>query len=82
MRLYKRGNIYWREFQVDKKHYQYSCKTRDKIVAQKVAAAINADTIRNKFNIQAKYKPENIFLSVWKEYLKNQATEKKRYDAP
>ncbi len=76
MRLYKRGNIYWCEFQVDKKIYRSSCKTKDKAVAQEVAAAIHGDTVRKKFDIPAKYKAEKIFAGVWDEYLKNQSTAK------
>ncbi|MHB1681041.1 MAG: hypothetical protein ACYCTB_11145 [bacterium] len=70
MRIYKRGNIYWCEFQADKKVYRYSCKTKDKALAREVATAINADAVRNKFDIPAKYKAEKTFSNVWEEYLK------------
>ncbi|MHB1664447.1 MAG: tyrosine-type recombinase/integrase [bacterium] len=70
MRLYKRGNIWWCEFRADKKHYQHSCKTKDKKLAEEVAAALQADIVRNKFNIPAKYKAEKSFLNIWEEYLK------------
>ncbi|MDA8272614.1 MAG: site-specific integrase [Deltaproteobacteria bacterium] len=70
MRIYKRGNTYWCAFEVDKKRYQYSCKTQDKEVAEEVASAIHADIIRNRFNIPAKNKAERFFGEVWQEYLK------------
>ena len=70
MRLYKRGQTYWCEFELDKKRYQYSCKTKDKDVAEEVASAIHADTVRNRFNIPAKNKADRIFGEVWQEYLK------------
>ena len=71
MRIYKRGNIYWTEFEVDNKRYQMSCKTKDKKLAGEIAAALQADTIRNKFNIPQKYKVEKVFSQVWEEYIKN-----------
>jgi len=71
MRLYKRGKIYWCEFQVDKKVYRQSCKTGDRKLAEEVASAIHADTIRSKFDIPVKFKQEKIFVSVFDEYLKN-----------
>ena len=71
MRLYKRGNIWWAEFQVDKKTHRYSCKTRDKSVASDVAATIHADTVRQRFNVPAKFKPEYRFEDTWKEYYKS-----------
>ena len=70
MRLYKRGNIWWTSFEVDKKRYQLSCKTKDKNVAQEVAAARHADIVREKFDIPAKYKKEYIFIEIWREYFK------------
>ncbi len=69
MRIYKRGNTYWCAFEVDKKRYQYSCKTQDKEVAEEVASAIHADTIRNRFNIPVKNKAERFFSEVWQEYI-------------
>ena len=43
MRIYKRGNIYWIEFIVDNKRYQMSTKTKDKKLAEEIAAALQAD---------------------------------------
>ncbi|MHB1665240.1 MAG: tyrosine-type recombinase/integrase [bacterium] len=77
MRLYKRGNIWWCEFRADKKHYQHSCKTKDKKLAEEVAAALQADIVRNKFDIPAKFKVVKSFLDTWKEYLKNLNNSKK-----
>jgi integrase len=71
MRLYKRGNIWWCEFRADKKHYQYSCKTKDKKLAEEVAAAIYADTVRKKFDIPAKYKAKKSFADSFLNYLKS-----------
>ncbi|RZD15586.1 MAG: site-specific integrase [Candidatus Acididesulfobacter guangdongensis] len=71
MRIYKRGNIYWTEFEVDNKRYQMSTKTKDKKLAQEIAAALQADTIRNKFNIPQKYKVEKRFKEAWEEYVKS-----------
>ena len=71
MRIYKRGQVYWCEFRLDNKHYQYSCKTKDKETAQEIASAIYADTIRDRFNIPLKNKAERIFAETYQEYLKN-----------
>ncbi len=70
MRIYKRGNTYWCAFEVDKKRYQYSCKTHDKDIAEEVASAIHADTIRNRFNIPSKNKAEFLFKNIYQNYLK------------
>ena len=75
MRIYKRGKTYWCEFELDKKRYQYSCKTKDKDVAEEVASAIHADAIRNRFNIPAKNKAERFFGEVWQEYYKSLVNE-------
>ena len=72
MNIYKRGQVYWCKFRVDNKLYQYSCKTKDKNIAQEIAAAIYADTIRSRFNIPAKNKAVYIFKEVFEEYIKNQ----------
>ena len=69
MRIYKRGNIYWTEFIVSNKRYQMSTKTKDKKLAEEIAAALQADVVRNKFNIPAKYKVEKTFKEVWEEYV-------------
>ena len=72
MRIYKRGQVYWCEFRLDNKHYQYSCKTKDKEIAKEVASAIHADMIRNRFNIPAKntVKRCNIFKDIlYDEYI-------------
>ncbi|MHB1680312.1 MAG: tyrosine-type recombinase/integrase [bacterium] len=71
MRIYKRGNIFWCEFRIDSKHYQFSCRTKDKTVAQEGASAIHADLIRNKFNIPAKYQTERLFGGTFQEYIDN-----------
>ncbi len=72
MRLYKRGQTYWCAFEIDKKRYQYSCKTKDKDVAEEIATAIHADILRNRFDIPLRNKAERIFGEVWQEYLKLQ----------
>jgi integrase len=69
MRLYKRGQTYWCAFELDNKRYQYSCKTKDKDVAEEVASAIHADTIRNRFNIPVRNKAELLFKNIYQEYL-------------
>ena len=71
MRIYKRGNVYWTEFVVDNKRYQMSTRTKDKKLAEEIAAALQADIVRNKFNIPAKYKAEKTFKELWEEYIKN-----------
>ncbi|MHB1645616.1 MAG: tyrosine-type recombinase/integrase [bacterium] len=70
MNIYKRGNIYWCKFRVDNKLYQYSCKTKDKKLAEEVAAAINADVVRKKFDIPVKYKAVKSFSDLFSNYLK------------
>ena len=72
MRIYKRGQVFWCEFRLDNKHYQYSCKTKDKSIAQEIAAAIYADTIRDRFNIPIKNAGKYIFRDIFKEYIENQ----------
>ncbi len=72
MNIYKRGQVYWCKFIIDNKLYQYSCKTKDKNIAQEIASAIYADTIRSRFNIPAKNKAVYIFKEVFEEYIKNQ----------
>ncbi|MHB1697924.1 MAG: tyrosine-type recombinase/integrase [bacterium] len=76
MNLFKRGNTYWCKFRVDNKLHQYSCKTKEKSVAQEVAAALHADVVRKKFDIPAKYKAKKIFAAAWDEYIKNQTNGK------
>ena len=71
MRIYRCGNIYWCEFRLDNKHYQYSCKTKEKEIAQEVASTIYADMIRDRFNIPAKNKAQRLFAETYQEYLKN-----------
>ena len=60
------------EFRLDNKHYQYSCKTKDKSIAQEISAAIYADTIRDRFNIPIKNAGKYIFRDIFKEYIENQ----------
>ncbi len=72
MRLYKRGSIFWVEFRHDGKHYQQSCRTKDKSVAEEVAAAIHADVVRNRFDIPVKNKAVYIFKEVFNQYIKQQ----------
>ena len=69
MNLYKRGNIWWCKFWIDNILHRYSCKTKDKSVAGEVAAALNAEVVRKKFDIPQKYKKTYIFEDVYKEYL-------------
>ena len=71
MNIYKRGKTYWCRFEIDKKLYQYSCKTKDKSVAEEVASVIHADIIRNKFNIPLKNISQRLFAETYQEYLKN-----------
>ena len=78
MRIFKRGKTYWCEFEVDKKRYQYSCKTQDKEVAEEVASAIHADTIRNRFNIPSKNKVELFFKDIYQEYSKSNKTDRRK----
>ncbi len=68
MRIYRRGSIYWYEFSLDNKHYQYSCKTKEK----EIAWAIYADKIRGRFNIPIKNAGKYIFRDIFKEYIENQ----------
>ena len=74
--LYKRGNIWWCKFMFDGKLRRYSCKTKDKTVAQEVAAALNADVVRNRFDIPVKYKKEYVFNDVWREYINSDMSSK------
>ena len=71
MNVFKRGETYWCEFIVDKKRYRYSCKTKDKEVAEEIASIIHADIIRNKFNIPLKNISQRLFAETYQEYLKN-----------
>ncbi|MHB1703527.1 MAG: hypothetical protein ACYCS0_04805 [bacterium] len=47
-----------------------STKTKDKKFAEEIAAALQADVVRNKFNIPAKYKAQYLFTETFQEYLK------------
>ena len=69
MRIYKRGQVYWCEFRLDNNHYQYSCKTKQKEIAQEIASAIYADTIRNRFNLPVKNKSKILFSDFFKNYI-------------
>ena len=69
MRIYKRGQVYWCEFRLDNNHYQYSCKTKQKEIAQEIASAIYADTIRNRFNLPVKNKSKILFSNFFKNYI-------------
>ena len=71
MRIYKRGNIYWTEFEVDNKRYQMSTRTKDKRLAGEIAAALQADTVRDKFNIPQKYNKQRLFSETYQEYLRS-----------
>lgn len=68
--LYKRGNVWWCEYNIDEKRYRFSCKTRDKVLAGEVASTIKADLIRKRFSIPEKYKKYHNFQNTWKEYLR------------
>ena len=70
MNIFKRGQTYWCEFVVDKKRYRYSCKTQDKDIAEEVASAIHADSIKSRFNIPSKNKAEFLFKNIYQNYLK------------
>ncbi|MCL4542905.1 MAG: hypothetical protein M1458_04060 [Deltaproteobacteria bacterium] len=72
MRIYKRGQVYWCEFRLDSKHYQYSCKTKDKETGQEIASAIHSDIVRNRFNLPIKNAGKYIFRDIFKEYIENQ----------
>ena len=71
--LYRRGNIWWCKFMFDGKLRRYSCKTQYKDIAEEVASAIHADSIRSRFNIPSKNKADRIFGEVWTEYVKLQS---------
>ncbi len=78
MNIYKRGEIFWCKFRIDKKIYQYSCKTKDKSVAVEIASAIHADTVRNRFDIPAKNISQHLsFTEAYQNYLKNISNVKK-----
>ena len=81
MRIYKRGSTYWTEFIVDNKRYQLSCRTKERRLAEEVAAALQADVVRNKFNIPAKFKAEKVFVAVFEEYLKTADNSKKTFES-
>ncbi len=71
MTIYKRGNIFWCKFRLDKKLYQFSCKTRDKRIAEEAAAATHADVIRKRFNLPQKFRTERLLGNIWQEYIKS-----------
>ena len=77
MNIFRRGQVFWCKFRIDNKLYQLSCKTKDKKLAEEIAAALQADVVRKKFDIPVKYKQEKIFLGVFAEYIKAQSTAKK-----
>ena len=86
MNLYKRGNTWWCKFRVDNILHQYSCKTKDKSIAAEIAAALNADVVRQRFDIPSKFNTKKIFNDVWGEYIAHQnnsqgTIEKKKWHA-
>ena len=76
MRLYKRGQTYWCAFEIDKKRYQYSCKTKNKDIAEEIAAAMHADILRNRFDIPLRNNKTYIFDEVWREYINSDMSSK------
>ena len=71
MNLYRRGDTWWCRFWVDKRLFQYSCKTKNKVLAQEIAATLQADVIRENFDIPKKYRVKKPLQAIWEEYLKN-----------
>lgn len=69
--IYKRGNIYWCEFSFEGKKHRYSCKTKDKRIAEEVENAIRGEIVRGKFDLPQKHKPKPIFEEEFNEYLKS-----------
>ena len=76
--LYKRTNSdhWWYQFRLDGKQHRGSTKTADKKLAEKVAAAVEADYIRQRFDIPGVIKNNHSLSTVYKEYLKNIANNK------
>ena len=74
MNIYKRGEIFWVKFMIDGKLNQYSCRTKDKAVAQEIASAIYADVLRDRFNLPTKNIPKDKYIFkdiLYKEYIKS-----------
>ena len=72
MKVYLRGKTYWCEFEIDKKRYRFSTKSKDKRQAQEIASTIHADMLRKRFNMPLKAYEMIIFGDLWEDYLKSQ----------
>ena len=67
--IYKRGNIYWYQVRLEGRQYQGSTKTGDKKLAQHIANTVEADLVRNKFNLPVKN--NYTFFTAWGQYIKS-----------
>jgi integrase len=80
--LYKRTNSdhWWYQFRLDGKQYRGSTKTTDKKLAEKIAAAVEADYIRKRFYIPGLIKNNHSLITVWNEYIKSLNNSKRTID--
>ncbi|MHB8231539.1 MAG: tyrosine-type recombinase/integrase [bacterium] len=76
--LYKQGNICWCDFTFDGKRRRYSCRTKDKKVAEEVENAIRGEVVRGKFDLPQKYKSNPIFGEIFQNYINNQSPGKNK----
>ena len=72
MKVYLRGKTYWCEFEIDKKRYRFSTKSKDKRQAQEIASTIHADMLRKRFNMPLKAYEIIAFKDLWEGYIKSQ----------
>ncbi len=70
----KGSEIWYYHICVDGKHYQGSCRTKDKKNAEQIANAIQTDIAREKTGLKTLIKKRLTFEDIFDEYLKSQTT--------
>ncbi len=73
----KGSEIWYYHICVDSKHYQGSCRTKDKKNAEQIANAIQTDIAREKTGLKNLIKKSLPFENIFDEYLKNINVSKK-----
>ena len=73
----KGSEIWYYHICIDGKHYQGSCRTKDKKNAEQIASAIQTDIAREKTGLKTLIKRLLPFENVFYEYLKNLNVSKK-----
>jgi integrase len=73
----KGSDIWYYHICIEGKHYQGSCRTKDKKDAEKIANALQTDVARARAGLKSLIKKSLPFEDIFYEYLKNLNTSKK-----